>query len=538
MSKQLEPFERIDAELVDETEFFAPVASDLLDSLLGQYQAMRKRVEAVSELMTAETSGAIQYYLDAYSSGSNHSSYMPTVSALFVVEKAVAKLNGAYWSKTMSLTDVYDAMPQARRDEWNRSIKDMTTPDFEESTVRSTITGLLAMRSQFLSERVDGIFRNLSGDHVTNCPEAFGKRMILSYVLNEYSSVGHTKSGLINDLRCVIAKFMGRGEPKHYASSRLIETLKNRWGEWVTVDGGALRIRLYKKGTAHLEVHPDMAWRLNQILAHIHPRAIPAQFRQRPVKKAKTFAMMSRPLPFAVVNILSEVKPYIRGSLTMTLPAYMQEFGKAAWNEAAAVLQSIGGVQTAGGNFTFDYNPKAVIDDIVTSGCIPDQKSHQYYPTPPSLARRAIEIAEIEGHHTCLEPSAGMGGLFDLMPREKTTCVEVSELHCQVLRAKEARVYCADFIAWSQDMQGQGVVHDRIVMNPPFSEGRWQAHLLAAASLVRPGGRLVSVLPSSAAKNTALPGFSLNWHGPFDNEFAGTSVSVVILSATRAVASV
>lgn len=31
----------------DESEFFAPVASDLIDGLIGQYQDSRRRVEAV-----------------------------------------------------------------------------------------------------------------------------------------------------------------------------------------------------------------------------------------------------------------------------------------------------------------------------------------------------------------------------------------------------------------------------------------------------------------------------------------------------------
>lgn len=521
--------EKIHGELVEESQFFAPVASDLLDGLIGQYQSMRKRIVAVDELISNETIGAVQYYLDAYSGDGGHRGYMPNVADLFKVDKAISKLNSAYWSKTMHLTDVFDVMPQKRRDEWNKSIVEMSTPEFEESTVRSTISSLLDMRSQFLSERVDGIFRNLSGDHVTNCPEAFGKRMIIGYVLNEYSSVGQTKSGLINDLRGVIAKFMGRGELKHYDSYRLINTLKTKWGEWVTIDGGALRIRLYKKGTAHLEIHPDMAWRLNQILAHLYPRAIPAQFRQRPAKREKTFSMMQRPLPFAVINVLSEVKPFTRGSLLMHISLYSREkFDKAALNEAGAVLQSIGGVDVGSSNFQFDYDPTEVINDIVVSGCIPDQKSHQFYPTPESLARRAIEIAEIEAHHTCLEPSAGMGGLAGFMPKDSTTCVEVSAMHCEVLKAKGYTVHNQDFIDWSKS----ATKFDRIVANPPFSEGRWQAHTTAMASLLSKDGRLVVILPASAPNSFKLQKCNMQWHGPFDNEFAGTSISVVILSAT------
>src|SRR5262249_46435150 len=157
---------------------------------------------------------------------------------LFQLDGAIAALNAAYWSKALGLTDVYDYMPQARRDEWNRSIKEHKTPDFTEEAVRPTILQLLASREQFLAERVDGIFRGLAGEHVTNAPEAFGKRMIIAHVLREYHFVEHRTCGLINDLRCVVAKFMGRDEPRYQSSSAVVEALKSRWGEWVSIDGG------------------------------------------------------------------------------------------------------------------------------------------------------------------------------------------------------------------------------------------------------------------------------------------------------------
>lgn len=89
-------------------------------------------------------------------------------------------------AKALNMTDVYEYMPNNRRTEWNEQIREMKTPDFEEETVRPTIMELLNSRQQFFAERVDGIFRALSGDHVTNRPEGFGKRMILARVFNEY----------------------------------------------------------------------------------------------------------------------------------------------------------------------------------------------------------------------------------------------------------------------------------------------------------------------------------------------------------------
>ncbi len=43
--------------------------------------------------------------------------------------------------------------------------------------------------------------------------------------------------------------------------------------------------------------------------------------------------------------------------------------------------------------------------------------------------------------------------------------------------------------------------YDRVVMNPPFTKGQAEKHIIHAAKFVAPGGRLVSVMP--AADQTA-----------------------------------
>lgn len=521
----------------DGADFFAPVSTDAIASMVAQCQAMRDRIEQLASAVTGEMAVAMRYFLDG-NADTNSRWAAPSVERLFQPGGAVAALNATYWSKALALTDVLDVMPQARRDEWNKSIMERTTPDFTEDTVRNTLADLINMRATFFAERVDGIFRGLSGEHVTNRPEGFGKRMIVANMLNDWGSADYSRAGLINDLRSVIARFMGRDEPKHSATQPLIERLKGCWGEWVEVDGGSLRVRLYKKGTAHLEVHPDMAWRLNQILASLYPRAIPAEFRARPKKRVREFDLIRKPLPFLVVEALACLEPArerigdgFRGAQFRDIPKTRQfrfNASKDAIPDAERVLEAIGGVKQPGGHFLFDYEPGAVLAEIVVSGCIPDHRSHQFYPTPVGLAQRLVDLADIEGHHTVLEPSAGQGGLADLLPKERTTCVEISDLHCKVLEAKGHRVEQADFLTW------QGQLFDRIAMNPPFSEGRWQAHLEHAADMLAPGGRLAAILPEGARNRAGLlPGFSKEWHGPFDGEFAGTSVAVVILVANR-----
>ncbi|HAB02480.1 MAG TPA: restriction endonuclease subunit M [Pseudomonas sp.] len=553
--------ERIKAgELVEDIDdFFAPMASDLVDSLVGEYDATRKRLENMASSVSSEACrGVLHYFVEGNVQEQRHS--MPTtVEALFNLPGAVGQLNADFWNRALRMTDVLDYMPQKRRDEWFEQIRNplgrkpgrhsneaelAPLPEFEESTVRATLAALLNSRTKFFGERVDGIFRSLSREHVTNCPQGFNKRMILLRAITHYDTIDHSTAGVINDLRCVIAKFMGRDEPKYGATDAVITAARKHNGVWMGIDGNAMRIRIYNGvGTAHLEVHPEMAWRLNSVLASMYPAAIPAEFRTKPkrAKKIKDFELFDKPLPFAVVELLARLEPAKRKVEVQFRDYYENiprprrfqygEHDKAAMAQAEKVLESIGAVREKSGHYEFwrfDYEPADILDQIVCSGCIPDHKSHQFYPTPASVAEKAIELAGIQSGHTCLEPSAGQGGLADLMPRDDTTCIEISELHCKILEAKGHKVVEADFLK----VAGLGRF-DRIVMNPPFSEGRWQAHLQHAAGLLSDDGRLVAILPSSAKGKDLLPGFTHEWSPSYANEFAGTSVSVVILAAQR-----
>lgn len=546
-------------ELVDPSaEFFAPASSDAIDALLGRYQVARRHCEQIAEIARGELGGALGYFIEG-NAGDERLHRSLYVDKLFQIEGAIGALNADFWRRVLALTDVYDCMPQKRRDEWNQQLKHPLgvatnftrfdaeearraghtlpkwavepLPDFTEEAVRPTISGLLASRQKFFAERVDGIFRALSGEHVTNAPEAFGKRMILNYMLS-YGSINHDRAGYIADLRAVIAKFMGRDEPRYTATVPLLRSLENRTGEWLSVDGGALRVRLYKKGTAHLEVHPDMAWRLNCVLSQLYPLAIPAEFRQRPTRKAKDVRPLARPLPFSVIEVLAD-GAFGRYGIDVRTFAFQPGVDRTthAFKEALRVLESVGGVLNQAGQVAFEYDAAPVVREICINGCVPDRASHQFYPTPPRLAAIAAELAGIGEGDTVLEPSAGQGDLAAVLPRERTTCVEISRLHCAVLQARGLRTVEADFIAWEREQWAAGVRFDRVVMNPPFADGRARLHLEAAARLVRPGGRLVAILPASMRDKPQLPGFSEQWSQTYAGEFADTSASVAILTA-------
>lgn len=505
-------------------EFFAPVDEDLIDELLTQYQNMRVKIKDLADIFESTTGEAVKYFFDGCKDDRTR---LASIERIFVLDNAVAALNSKYWSKALELTDVYNAMPQKRRDEWNESIRNQTTPEFTSDAVRPTISTLLASRHTFFAERVDGIFRSLSGEHVTNSPAGFSKRMILSHVTDNFSFTNSSQCGSINDLRCVIAKFMGRDEPRWSSSTSLVSSARHDHGEWVLVDGGALRIRVYMKGTAHIEVHPDIAYKLNQVLAWMHPMAIPSEFRKKPVKKHKEFTMTERPLPFAVLDILSDLRRSGRTN-DFFVSANLNR-SKHVDAEVFRVLESIGGVVKTGRTVSFDYDPIRIIERIISSGCLPDQQTHQYYPTPEEVAKLAVEMTDIQDSDTVLEPSAGQGAIAEHLPKDRTKCIEISDLHCDILKARGFDVERADFIEWSVSADKV----DCIVMNPPYSEGRWRQHIKCAYSMLKPNGRMVAVLPTSALSNEFILSTRHEFSRVLNNKFDGTSISVVIVKITR-----
>jgi len=175
---------------INESQFFAPASTDMVDGLIGRYRSERDRMEHVCDFLSGDGfKSVVSYFEDAARRKDNRSGSVPS----FKLDQGMAALNSSYWAQALNLTDVLDFMPTKRREEWFDSIHKMDVPDFEESTVRSTLAELLAARMDFLAEKVDGIFRALSKTHVTNQPEGFSKRMILTGVTNDWGDTAEAR---------------------------------------------------------------------------------------------------------------------------------------------------------------------------------------------------------------------------------------------------------------------------------------------------------------------------------------------------------
>lgn len=502
--------------------FHAPADTDLVDRLVAERNAQVERCRQLVGFITEGYADATSFFFKA--NEIRFDRYSKTTAEIFNLETVVPYIDSVYWQNALEQTDVYECMPQARKDQWREQIQERSVPEFTDENVRATIGDLLLSRAKFLAEKADGLFRRLSKEHVTNAPEGFGRRFILANCFS-WGSATCSSAGYLGDLREIVAKFMNRPLPEgRLLNHSVMEFARNcRRGKWVDLDGGALRIRCFKIGTTHIEVHPDVSWRLNQLLHTLYPAAIPSRFRNPPKRKPSLPAVHDRLLSFECLQVLeSGIKGYGEKSWST-----YGSFSKAARQEAESVLQQLGGIKRAGLFWEFDYSPRDALQEIVASGVVPDQVAHQFYPTPEDIGEAMLaECAPGSSADTrWLEPSAGTGSLADLILEKtggKPVCVEISPIHAQVLTSKGHEVTTADFIEWANAQAGSKRFQ-RILMNPPYSEGRALAHLEAARPLLAPGGRLVALLPASF-QGKDLPG---RWGATFDR-FPGTSISVSI----------
>ncbi|WP_051964136.1 methyltransferase [Deinococcus misasensis] len=115
-----------------------------------------------------------------------------------------------------------------------------------------------------------------------------------------------------------------------------------------------------------------------------------------------------------------------------------------------------------------------------------------FFPTPRPLINEMLQYASIQSGHVVLEPSAGKGDILEAIqqaePAAQLHAVEINSTLAELLTLKGFTVHQGDFL----DLTGE--CFDRVVMNPPFEKGADIDHVQHAYSLLKAGGRLVSIM--------------------------------------------
>jgi predicted RNA methylase len=158
-------------------------------------------------------------------------------------------------------------------------------------------------------------------------------------------------------------------------------------------------------------------------------------------------------------------------------------------------------LEAAGGKWSrrdkahiFDVDAADRIDQIILSGEVEVPKDEfNFFPSPPAVVARLMELADVRQGMRVLEPSAGKGAIAYACADAGATvdCVELMEANVTALRqdAKLGDVRHANFLE-----QNPCAIYDRVVMNPPFVKQADIRHVEHAIKFVKPGGGLVSVM--------------------------------------------
>ena len=163
-------------------------------------------------------------------------------------------------------------------------------------------------------------------------------------------------------------------------------------------------------------------------------------------------------------------------------------------------------LENAGGKWSrkdkghiFQSDPRKLWTALETGETVNEKKLYQFFETPPEVAKKMIELANIKTGMSVLEPSAGHGAILDYLPKDiELYIIEIDREKCDVLEGKGyVPVYCIDFLSLKGGIGG----FDRIIMNPPFTKGQDADHVLKAYECLNEIGTLVSVMSASVTFN-------------------------------------
>jgi phospholipid N-methyltransferase len=167
------------------------------------------------------------------------------------------------------------------------------------------------------------------------------------------------------------------------------------------------------------------------------------------------------------------------------------QLDRKMYTEVNKCLENIGGKwnRKAKGH-VFDSDPVELLDNLILTGeTVGLKKQYQYFPTPSSIAKMMVEMAEITDGDYILEPSAGQGAILDELPAGNLILsIELNAENAKILRLKGYDALEQDFLQFNE------MKFDRIVMNPPFSRQQDIDHIIHAYELLKDGGVLVSVV--------------------------------------------
>jgi predicted RNA methylase len=196
------------------------------------------------------------------------------------------------------------------------------------------------------------------------------------------------------------------------------------------------------------------------------------------------------------------------------------QLDRKRYEDVNKALAAIGGKWNRGKKgHVFEGDPRDALDQIVLTGEYTNKKQQfQFFETPEGLADELVAAAGVKDGMVVLEPSAGRGRIVRAIksaaPGCKLYAVEIDAYNIIRLasidfQGNRPQLFHLDFMSPSflvDNFIKEHVRVDACVMNPPFNKRQDVDHVTRAFSLLRPGGRLVSVVSGMAVHRTDTKG--------------------------------
>lgn len=174
------------------------------------------------------------------------------------------------------------------------------------------------------------------------------------------------------------------------------------------------------------------------------------------------------------------------------------QLGRKLYEKTNKVLEACGGKWNKKAKaHLFSDEAATRVDQIILSGEVEVPKDEfNFFPSPPSVVARLMDLADVRHGMRVLEPSAGKGSIAYACADAGATvdCYDLMEANFVALAgdARLGSVRHMDFL-----VQAPEASYDRVVMNPPFAKQADITHVLHALQFLKPDGLLVSVMSAS-----------------------------------------
>lgn len=505
-----------------------PSNYDYIDTLVENYNRDKESCEEIHNKVNETPDHIINYVFETSRYG-----------LMYKSEEMYKRIKKHYWREVYRRSNMDDIISSKERELIHKMLDD-ELPDFTRDNIEQTLIGWADQGRKKFCEKVALCFERLSGDHITNQPQGFTKKLIFKH-LAEYTWFPKTFSmysfrsyglDVVHDLRTSIQTLFKIPLSSRHDTDLILKTINER-NEYTSFDNGAFKVKVFKNGNSHIELHPHVAVALNSVLAEAFPNAIPPKHRTKTVE-IKEYTFEYRHLSERIKTELREFIMYGHTSKDPETGGTIHSFDGLrskrhyVHDYTKEILQFLDIKEVVEHNlYKSNYDMIEIIRHVIVNGMV-DYKSNQFYPTPENIVRDTMEVIVDDlirsekdiSNLRILEPSAGRGAFADEF--NDIHCIEKEELNTVFLKHRHKNVVCGDFLFYNVKKESER--YDIIVMNPPYNNKQWKTHVNHAKTLLKQDGVIYAILPTGKKDEFENCELVMTHNNEFENTTISTSL--------------